>query len=126
MQEGAQQAGQAVPPLIVHAPVCVHDNPEEVASAFREQLGMYPRLPHYASMFADAGYPEALATGQWSDAMQKSVLIAGNEEQVATGLRQLSQWGAEEILASVVTAGPDQSRSWDRSVRLLAQVGKGL
>ena len=33
MQAGAQRAGRETPPLIAHAPVCVHDNADEVRAA---------------------------------------------------------------------------------------------
>ena len=33
MAEGAKQAGRPVPPLIAHAPVCVHENAAEVRAA---------------------------------------------------------------------------------------------
>ena len=36
MKAGAQQAGRQVPPLIAHAPVCVHDNADEVRAAVRQ------------------------------------------------------------------------------------------
>ena len=35
MQAGAQRAGRETPPLIAHAPVCVHDNADEVRAAVR-------------------------------------------------------------------------------------------
>ena len=38
MQKGADQVGRAAPPLIAHVPLCVHDNPDEVRSAFREPV----------------------------------------------------------------------------------------
>src|SRR6266511_4064229 len=38
MQAGAERAGRQVPPLIAHAPVCVHDNAEEVRAAVRQQV----------------------------------------------------------------------------------------
>ena len=105
MEAGAREAGRPVPPLYIHAPVCVHDNPDEVRKATREQLDDYPKLPFYANMFADAGFPEALETGGWSDGMVEAVVLSGNEEVVGNRLKQLFDWGASEVLASVVTAG---------------------
>ena len=37
IKKGAEGADRAAPPLIAHVPVCVHDDPSEVRSAFREQ-----------------------------------------------------------------------------------------
>ena len=120
LRRGAEEAGRAVPPLIAHMPVCVHEEPREVAGAVREQLATYPRLPFYAQMFADAGFPEAQRNAQWSEPMIDAVVAHGDELTVATRLRQVLQWGATEVLVSVVTAGPDRGRSWERSIRLVA------
>ena len=39
----------------------------------------------YASMLADAGYPEAYQMGQRNGGLQKTVSITGNEKQVTAG-----------------------------------------
>ena len=119
MEAGAQRAGRETPPLIAHAPVCIHDNPEEVRAAVREQI-MNPRLPYYQRMLVAAGYPEATA-GVWSDAMIDGAVIWGDEAQAAERIAELFAFGATEVLASPVTAGPDQAASLDRTMRLLGQ-----
>ena len=119
MEAGAQSAGRETPPLIAHAPVCVHDNPEEVRAAVREQI-MNPRLPYYQRMLVAAGYPEA-TQGVWSDAMIDGAVIWGDEGQALERIQELFSFGATEILASPVTAGPDREASLDRTMRLLGQ-----
>jgi alkanesulfonate monooxygenase SsuD/methylene tetrahydromethanopterin reductase-like flavin-dependent oxidoreductase (luciferase family) len=109
-----------VPPLIAHAPVCVHDNAEEVRAAVRQQI-MNPRLPFYQRMLIAAGYPEA-EQGTWSDRMIDAVVLWGNEARVADRLHELFAWGATEVLASPVPAGSNQPTSLDRTMRLLGQV----
>ena len=126
IEAGAQSAGRAAPPLITHAPVCVHDDPAEARAAFRQQMGFYPQAPFYARMFAEAGFPEAEETHEWSDGMQEAVLISGDEETVAAGLRRLFDWGSGEVLVSVVTAGSDPEASWRRTVNTLVQVQQTL
>jgi len=126
MEEGAREAGRPVPPLIAHAPVCVHDNPGEVKAAALEELEYYPKSPFYQRMFVDAGFPEAEGSGAWSDAMLDAVVLSGGEERVAEGLRRLFKWGATEVLVSVVGAGNDKQASWERTVQLLAQVSGEL
>ena len=127
METGARSAGRSVvPPLVAHAPVCVHDDPDEVRAASRKQLAGYPRLPFYASMFANAGFPEAEQTHAWSNPMLDAVVISGNEETVAARLRQVLSWGATELLVSVITAGDNRTASWERTVRTLAEAGKAL
>jgi alkanesulfonate monooxygenase SsuD/methylene tetrahydromethanopterin reductase-like flavin-dependent oxidoreductase (luciferase family) len=122
MRAGAQRASRAVPPLIAHAPVCVHDHPAEVRAAVREQI-MNPRLPFYQRMLAAAGFPEA-ENGVWSDRMIDGVVFSGNEARVSERLSELFAWGATEILATPVLAGSDRAASLDRTMRLLGQVAQ--
>ncbi len=119
MQQGAESAGRETPPLIAHAPVCVHDNADEVRAAVREQV-MNPRLPYYQRMLVAAGYPEA-TEGVWSDAMIDGAVIWGDEGQVLERMQEWLSFGATEILASPITAGPDRAASLDRTMRLLGQ-----
>ena len=119
MKAGADRAGRPVPPLIAHAPVCVHDKPDEVRAAIREQVGN-PRLPFYQRMFAAAGFPEA-SNGTWSDAMIDATGLWGNESQVTEKLEGLFALGATEVLASPITAGSDRNESLERTLRVLAK-----
>ncbi|MDE2842936.1 MAG: LLM class flavin-dependent oxidoreductase [Chloroflexota bacterium] len=125
MQRGAESAGREVPPLVAHAPVCVHDNPDEVREAARSQLANYPRSPFYQEMFAASGHPEARESA-WSDGMIEDVVLSGDEETVAGRLRELFDWGATEILAHPISAGGDSQASVERSLNLIATVGQGL
>ena len=119
LQAGARQAGRQTPPLIAHAPVCVHENPDETRAAVRQQI-MNPRLPYYQKMLVEAGYPEAVQ-GVWSDAMIDGAVIWGDEEKCAEGIRRLFDLGATEVLASPITAGPNPAESLDRTMRFLGQ-----
>ena len=119
LQAGARQARRQTPPLIAHAPVCVHENPDETRAAVRQQI-MNPRLPYYQKMLVEAGYPEAVQ-GVWSDAMIDGAVIWGDEEKCAEGIRRLFDLGATEVLASPITAGPNPAESLDRTMRLLGQ-----
>jgi alkanesulfonate monooxygenase SsuD/methylene tetrahydromethanopterin reductase-like flavin-dependent oxidoreductase (luciferase family) len=119
MEAGARQAGRPVPPLIAHAPVCVHENAAEVRGAVRDQL-MNPSLPYYQRMLVAAGYPEA-TEGVWSDAMIDGGVIWGDEAQAAERIAELFAFGATEVLVSPITAGADTAASLDRTMRLLGQ-----
>ncbi len=125
MKKGADEAGCPVPPLIAHAPVCVHDNADEMRAAFREQFAMYPKLPFYRRMLISAGYPEAAET-TWSDAMIDGLVLHGNEEQTARRIQQLLDIGASEVLLSPVLVGSDRGASLDRTLRLLGQVAQSV
>ena len=124
MRLGAERAGRLVPPLIAHAPVCVHDNATEVRAAVREQM-QNPRLPFYRQMLMAAGFPEA-EDGTWSDAMIEAVVLAGDEARVAERLHTLLTYGAAEVLASPVLAGRDRTASLERTLRLLGRVAQSV
>ena len=122
MKAGAQQAGRSVPPLIAHAPVCVHDNTDEVRAAVRQQV-MNPRMPFYQRMLVDAGFPEA-TQGVWSDAMIDAVVFWGDETRVAERIQEMFLAGAAEVLVSPIGAGEDQAESIHRTTRLIAELAK--
>src|SRR3989475_8792929 len=124
MRAGAVRVGRPVPPLIAHAPVCVHDNAEEVRTAVREQI-QNPRLPFYRQMLIAAGFPEA-TDGTWSDAMIDAVVLWGNEAQVTERLHDLFAYGATEILAAPVLAGRDRTASLERTMPLLGRVAQSI
>lgn len=123
MQKGAEQAGRPVPPLIAHVPFCVHENIDEVRTAFREQFAVYPTLPFYRRMLIASGYPEA-SNATWSDAMIDGLVIYGDEAKATERLQELLDLGATEVLASPVLVGSDRSASLARTLRLLGQVAK--
>jgi F420-dependent oxidoreductase-like protein len=122
MQQGAEKAGRTAPPLIAHTPVCVHEDGDEVLAAVRAQLSNYPRSSFYQMMFAQAGFPEAAEIETWSKEMMDSVVIWGNEEQVAARLAERFEWGMGELIAHVVAAGSDTDASRERSLELLASL----
>ena len=122
IREGAADAHRAAPPLVAHVPVCVHDDLDAARSAAIEQSGYYPQSTFYAQMFAAAGFPEAIESGAWSDRMLDAVLVAGPEDQVAARINEFFEWGAAEVLVSVITVGPDHASSWERTVSLAASL----
>ncbi len=124
LNQGAQEAGRPTPPLISHAAVCVHDDPSEVKEAALRDMFIYPQTDFYRKMFIAAGYPEAEETSEWSDRMLDAVLYSGSENQVADRLGQLFDIGSTELIITVVRAGSDTDASWERSLKLLAEVAK--
>jgi F420-dependent oxidoreductase-like protein len=125
MRAGAERAGRPVPPLIAHAPVCVHGKPDEVRAAAQQQLANYVRLPFYVQMLTAAGFREA-SSGAWSDAMIDAVVLSGEESRVAERLQELFGFGATEILVSPLAAGSDRAASLERTLRLVAEVAKAV
>jgi F420-dependent oxidoreductase-like protein len=123
LQRGADSAGRSVPPLVAHAPVCVHDHAEEARAAVRQQFGFFARAPFYQNMFRAAGFQE-VSQGTWSDAMIDAVALWGDESQVAEAIAGLFGVGATEILVSPVPAGDNRTASLERTLRLLSQVAR--
>lgn len=122
MKTGANQAGRDVPPLIAHAPVCVHQHAAEVREAVRQQI-LNERRPFYQRMLIAAGYPEA-ALGVWSDAMIDAVVIWGDETRVAERINEMFSCGASEVLVSPVGLGENRMASVHRTTRLMAELSK--
>ena len=120
MDRGAKEAGRRTPPLIAHAPVCVHENFAEVRAAVQRDMG-HPRMPFYQRMLSDAGFPEA-ANGEWSDAMVDSIVLWGDEARVTERINEFFAWGAAEVLVSPVGAGEDAAESIHRTTRLIAML----
>jgi F420-dependent oxidoreductase-like protein len=125
LRRGADSAGRPVPPLVAHAPVCVHDRTEEVRAAIRQQFGGFARTPFYQNMFRAAGFEEVMQ-GTWSDAMIDAVALWGDEARVSEALAGLFTLGATEILVSPVPAGDDRAASLERTLRLLSQVAQAV
>ncbi len=120
MREGAEAAGRPVPPLMAHAPVCLHSDRAQVKEAVSAQM-MNPRLKFYQRMLVAAGFPEA-SDGQWTDAMIDAVVFWGDEARIAERIKGLLSLGADEVLISPILAGDDPSAARERTMRLLAQV----
>jgi F420-dependent oxidoreductase-like protein len=120
LQAGAAQAGRTVPPLVAHCFVAVSTDAAEVGRVARSRMGLYPRLPFYAQMFIAAGFPEA-QRGEWSEGMLDAVVIHGDEQKVADGLRSfLATSGADQLIASLLPIGADAQASEEQAMRVIA------
>ena len=120
---GAAQAGRAKPPMVVHAPIVVSEDAVTVRTAARQQLGRYLRLPYYARMFQDAGFPEA-AGPELSETLAEALVITGSEEQVAERIATLPDYGADELLAMPLPVGADPQAGIERTLALLGELAR--
>jgi F420-dependent oxidoreductase-like protein len=102
LKAGADAAGRPMPPLIAHVPVALHTDREAVRAAASRELGTYGRLPFYARMFADAGFPIA-ADGTMPDALFDELVVSGDKPAVAARLAAIQARGMQEILVTQVT-----------------------
>jgi F420-dependent oxidoreductase-like protein len=106
LRAGADKAGRPVPPLVAHIPVALGLDRQAVLAAARQQVGRYGRLPFYASMFADAGFPVS-PDGTMSDALLDSLVVSGDEAAISDRLTDLLTMGLDELLVMpVLVADP--------------------
>lgn len=120
LQAGAAKSGRSAPPLLAHIPVALSQNRQAVLAAARRQLGSYGRLPFYASMFADAGFPVA-PDGTMPDALIDNLVVSGDEAAIAARLIELLAAGLDELLVMPVpVADPEGEQT--RLMRLIGQL----
>jgi F420-dependent oxidoreductase-like protein len=119
LQAAARAAGRPAPTLIGHVPVALHEDRARVHAAARQQLGNYARLPFYAGMFRDAGYPIG-EDGGLSDALIDNLVVSGSEATVAARLQAIQAAGVDELI--VTPLGVADAEAEERGlVRLLGQ-----
>lgn len=97
LRAGAAAANRPAPPLIGHIPVAMHTDRDAVREAMRAQLGSYGRLPFYAGMFADAGFPVG-PDGAMSDALLDALVVSGDASAVRARLEEIQAAGIDELL----------------------------
>ncbi len=106
LAEGARLAGHPTPALVAHIVVALTTDAPAARESVRKAFGFFARVQTYQDMFGDAGFPEAKATGQWSDAMCDAVCIHGDEATVRAGLTALAATGADEAMVSILAPDP--------------------
>jgi F420-dependent oxidoreductase-like protein len=119
LEAGAESAGRPRPPLIGHVPVALSEDRGAARAAARQQLAIYGRLPFYARMFRDAGFPVA-PDGTMSDALLDELVVSGSPEAIATRLHQIQAAGVDELLVMPVTVA-DLEAEEAALIRLLAR-----
>lgn len=101
LQDGAERAGRARPPLFAHVPVAVSADRNAARAAFRAQFPVYGRLPFYAAMFEAAGFPVA-ANGEMTDALVDALAVSGDASEIGSRLRDIRARGIDELVISHV------------------------
>ncbi len=120
LQAGAAKNARTAPPLIAHISVALSQRRPAVLDAARKRLGMYGKLPFYAGMFADAGFPVS-SDGTMSDALIDSLIVSGDEATVAARLTDLLAQGLDELLVMPI-AVTDAEDEQTRLARLIGQL----
>jgi hypothetical protein len=73
----------AAPPLVAHISVALTEDRRSVLAAGHQMLDFYAKLPFYAKMFSNAGFPLTSDQTSVPDALVDSLVISGNEATVA-------------------------------------------
>jgi F420-dependent oxidoreductase-like protein len=120
LRAGAARAGRPVPPLVAHISVALSQDPQAVLAAARNRLGTYGRLPFYASMFAEAGFPVS-SNGTISDALVDNLVVSGDEATVKQRLVELLGMGLDELLVMQVPVA-DAEGEQTRLMQLVGQL----
>jgi F420-dependent oxidoreductase-like protein len=120
LEGGARAASREKPPLVGHVMVSVSEDAAAVREAARAETIHYPRLPYYAQMLLDAGYPE-VKEGVFSDRMIDDMVVYGTAAQVKERLRTLPSFGVDELLAKVIEPKND-SKAYERTVQALGEL----
>jgi F420-dependent oxidoreductase-like protein len=103
----------AAPPLVAHISVALTEDRRSVLSAGHQMLDFYAKLPFYAKMFSNAGFPLTSDQTSVPDALVDSLVISGNEATVAARFTELLVAGLDELnvgLVPITDAGDEQSR----------------
>lgn len=100
LRAGAEDAGRPTPPLVAHSWVALSTDIAAVRAAARQRLATYARLPFYATMFANAGFP--VVDGQVSDALIDALVVMGDEATVRSRIGALLDAGLDELLLTNV------------------------
>ena len=120
LQMGAASSGRPAPPLVAHIPVALGQDRHEVLAASRKQISRYARLPFYANMFADAGFPVG-PDGTMTDDLIDNLVVSGDEAAIASRLTELLAEGLDELLVMPVQV-VDPATELERLMGLIGQL----
>ena len=102
LERGAEKAGRSQrPPVVAHVPVAASTDRVAAREAFRQQFPAYSKLPFYAAMFRDAGFP-VTAAGEMTNALVDELLVSGSEAEIRERLLGIHDRGIDELLISPV------------------------
>ena len=120
LRAGAAKSGRLAPPLVAHVPVALSQDRQAVLAAGHQQISSrYARLPFYAKMFADAGFPVS-PDGTVPDALIENLVVSGDEATIAKRLTDLLAAGLDELLVMLIVVADPQAEE----ARLMQLVGQ--
>jgi F420-dependent oxidoreductase-like protein len=103
----AESAGRPRPRVVAGLPVAVTTDPDRVRAEVAAAYAGYAALPTYRTALDREGF-----------ASLADIVIAGDEDEVTTGLRRYAELGATDALVSLVGDAKDRART----LRLLGEL----
>jgi alkanesulfonate monooxygenase SsuD/methylene tetrahydromethanopterin reductase-like flavin-dependent oxidoreductase (luciferase family) len=116
-------SGYSEPPLVAHVLVALSQDGPLILEKGRQMLGYYTKLPFYAKMFSDAGFPITTHDGGNEtivpDALVNSLVISGSESTIAARFKELLDAGLGELMLTSVPIADAR----DEQTRLMHLIG---
>jgi F420-dependent oxidoreductase-like protein len=113
---------RSAPPLVAHISVALSEDRHSVMAAGHKVLDMYAKLPFYAKMFADAGFPLTDSQMVVPDSLVDSLIVSGNEATVAERLTELLAAGLDELMITLVLIKDEAVDELTRLMHLIGQL----
>jgi hypothetical protein len=93
------------PPLVAHVLVALSQDDHLILEKGHRLLNYYTKLPFYAKMFTEAGFPITTIDGNGTivpDALVDNLVISGNESTIAARFKELLSAGLGELMITLV------------------------
>ncbi len=100
MHDAAERAERPAPRMIAHVPVVMTDDRDRMLTTARPVIERYGRLPFYAGMFRDAGFPVG-ENGAVSDDLLDHLVVWGDGARVRERLSSALNDGIDEVLVTL-------------------------
>ena len=121
LRRAAAANGRSAPLLVAHISVALSEDRHSVMAAGHRVLDMYAKLPFYAKMFADAGFPLTADQMLVPESLVDSLIVSGNEATVAARFTELLAAGLDELMVTLV---PIKDEAVDEQTRLMHLIGQ--
>ncbi|HEU5422683.1 MAG TPA: LLM class flavin-dependent oxidoreductase [Nitrolancea sp.] len=122
MRQGAELAGRSTPRMVAHIPVVMTNERARMVELARPRVGGYARLPFYAAMFADAGYPVG-SDAQVSEDLLDHLVVWGDPGEVRRRLSNALGQGVDELLVTLLP-GDEPAKDEEALSRVLTELSQ--
>ncbi len=122
LRTSAAAVGREAPPLVAHIPVALAEDRDSVLAAGHQMLDFYAKIPFYANMFTNAGFP-SIPNRAMSDDLVESLVVSGNEAEVTARFTELLEAGLDGLMVSLVSTAGEGDKD-DEHARLANLIGR--